>query len=44
MAEHLALVTGGSSGIGLEISRLLAEAGNDLIITSCGHQFRPAKP
>ncbi|MGM3162986.1 SDR family NAD(P)-dependent oxidoreductase [Dickeya undicola] len=33
MTKPLALITGGSAGIGLEIARLLAKDGNDLIIT-----------
>ncbi|WP_219951261.1 SDR family NAD(P)-dependent oxidoreductase [Dickeya zeae] len=33
MTKPFALITGGSAGIGLEIARLLAKDGNDLIIT-----------
>ncbi len=32
--EHLALITGASSGIGLEMARILAERGYDLIVVS----------
>ncbi|MDH3000960.1 hypothetical protein A1D23_10890 [Chelonobacter oris] len=38
MSKPLALITGGSAGIGLEIARLLAADGHDLIITGAGER------
>lgn len=42
MANSLALVTGASSGIGLELARELASRGYDLIVASEGERLEPA--
>jgi uncharacterized protein len=42
MARNLALITGASSGIGLELARVFAENGYDLIINSSGERLENA--
>jgi short-subunit dehydrogenase len=42
MAEKLALVTGASSGIGLELAKELANRGYDLVIASAGERLSGA--
>ncbi|ODT70935.1 MAG: oxidoreductase [Pelagibacterium sp. SCN 63-23] len=42
MTNPLALVTGGSAGIGLELARLLAKDGHDLIITGASDRVNAA--
>lgn len=42
MAEKLALITGGSAGIGFEIARLLAQSGHDLILTGASGRVHSA--
>ncbi|MFD1795910.1 SDR family NAD(P)-dependent oxidoreductase [Paracoccus aurantiacus] len=42
MTNPLALVTGGSAGIGLELARLLARDGHDLIITGSSDRVKGA--
>ena len=42
MEDKLALVTGASSGIGLELARELANRGYDVVIASAGERLRGA--
>lgn len=42
MARNFALITGASSGIGLELARVFAENGYDLIINSSGERLETA--
>jgi short-subunit dehydrogenase len=42
MAKGLAVVTGASSGIGLELAKILAQEGYDLIVASAGERLESA--
>src|SRR5581483_3769872 len=42
MADKFALITGASSGIGLELARVFAENGYDLLINSSGERLEEA--
>jgi short-subunit dehydrogenase len=42
MTRPLALVTGGSAGIGLELARLLAKDGHDLVVTGASDRVASA--
>lgn len=42
MSKNLAVVTGASSGIGLELATELAKRGYDLVVCSAGDRLRPA--
>src|SRR5581483_3266132 len=42
MARNFALITGASSGIGLEIARVFAENGYDILINSSGERLEQA--